>query len=91
MFRVLVLPAGEARGAGAERQTGQAALFTASGSAYDSPRIISELWAEGRPVSGNTVAKIMAGLGLQGRAPRAPRACIRRSAGEDHLDAPLNP
>jgi hypothetical protein len=45
-------------------------FFNASGRDYDSPRITLDLWAEGWQVSQNTVAQIMAELGLQGRRRR---------------------
>ncbi|MEU2248143.1 IS3 family transposase [Streptomyces sp. NPDC019224] len=43
-------------------------FFTGSGGTYGSPRITLDLWAEGWQVSVNTVAEIMAELGLQGEA-----------------------
>jgi transposase InsO family protein len=45
-------------------------LFDASGGTYGSPRITLDLWAEGWRVSVNTVAKLMAELGLAGRTPK---------------------
>ncbi|MEV6841356.1 IS3 family transposase [Streptomyces sp. NPDC051133] len=43
-----------------------------------SPRITLDLWAEGWQVSENTVAKIMAELGLQGRKPPCRRRSLTR-------------
>ncbi|MFF3159771.1 hypothetical protein [Streptomyces sp. NPDC057910] len=37
-------------------------FFHASGDTHGSPRITLDLWAEGRQVSVNTVAEVMAGL-----------------------------
>jgi len=45
-------------------------FFDASGATYGSPRITLDLWAAGYRVSENTVAKLMAQLGLAGRRPR---------------------
>jgi len=53
-------------------------FFIASGSTYGSPRITLDLWAEGWQVSENTVAKIMAELGLQGRKPPRRRRSLTR-------------
>ncbi|MGW9032505.1 IS3 family transposase [Streptomyces sp. NPDC055722] len=53
-------------------------FFNASGRTYGSPRITLDLWAEGWQVSQNTVAEIMAGLGLQGRKPPRRRKSLTR-------------
>ncbi|MFE5588610.1 IS3 family transposase [Kitasatospora sp. NPDC056531] len=70
-------------------------FFTASGDTYGSPRITLDLWAEGWQVSENTVAKIMAELGLHGRKPPRRRRSLtrqgKRKAARDlvhrHFDA----
>lgn len=53
-------------------------FFTESGGTYGSPRITLDLWAEGWKVSVNTVAEIMAELGLQGRKPPRRRSLTRQ-------------
>lgn len=53
-------------------------FFRASGDTYGSPRITLDLWAEGWQVSVNTVAEIMADLGLQGRKPPRRRRSLTR-------------
>jgi putative transposase len=53
-------------------------FFRASGETYGSPRITLDLWEEGRQVSVNTVAEIMAELGLQGRKPPRRRKSLTR-------------
>lgn len=53
-------------------------FFRLSGETYGSPRITLDLWAEGWKVSVNTVAEIMAGLGLQGRKPPRRRKSLTR-------------
>jgi putative transposase len=69
-------------------------FFTASGGTYGSPRITQDLRAEGWTVSVNTVAELMAELGLQGRKPNRRRSLTRqgkRRAASDqvwrHFDA----
>jgi putative transposase len=52
-------------------------LFDASGKTYGSPRITLDLRAEGWQVSVNTVARLMADLGLAGRIKRR-RHCLTR-------------
>lgn len=55
------------------------AVFDASGGTYGSPRVALELWAAGWRVSVNTVAKLMAELGLAGRPlPRRRRSLTRQ-------------
>ncbi|MEU2718801.1 IS3 family transposase [Streptomyces sp. NPDC007205] len=56
-------------------------FFNASGRTYGSPRITLDLWAEGWQVSQNTVAEIMAALGLQGRKPPRRRKSLTRANG----------
>ncbi|MEU8924287.1 IS3 family transposase, partial [Kitasatospora sp. NPDC048545] len=53
-------------------------FFAMSGSTYGSPRITLDLWAEGWQVSENTVARITAELGLQGRKPPRRRRSLTR-------------
>ena len=49
-------------------------IFDASGGTYGSPRVTLELWAAGWQVGENTVAALMARLGLAGRMPpKRPR------------------
>jgi putative transposase len=55
------------------------AVFDASGGTYGSPRVALDLWAAGWQVSVNTVAKLMADLGLAGRPlPRRRRSLTRQ-------------
>ncbi|MCX5420898.1 IS3 family transposase [Streptomyces sp. NBC_00114] len=53
-------------------------FFDRSGRTYGSPRITLDLWEEGWQVSQNTVAEIMAELGLQGRKPPRRRRSLTR-------------
>ncbi|MCY0946460.1 DDE-type integrase/transposase/recombinase [Streptomyces antarcticus] len=53
-------------------------FFREWGDTYGSPRITLDLWAEGWQVSVNTVAEIMADLGLQGRKPPRRRRSLTR-------------
>ncbi|WP_406735515.1 IS3 family transposase [Streptomyces sp. NBC_01108] len=53
-------------------------FFDRSGRTYGSPRITLDLWEEGWQVSRNTVADIMAELGLQGRRPPRRRKSLTR-------------
>ncbi|WP_370270829.1 IS3 family transposase [Streptomyces sp. V4I8] len=53
-------------------------FFRRSGNTYGSPRITLDLWSEGWKVSQNTVARLMAELGLQGRKPPCRRRNLTR-------------
>ncbi|MDQ0958100.1 transposase InsO family protein [Streptomyces sp. B4I13] len=53
-------------------------FFDRSGRTHGSPRITLDLWEEGWQVSENTVAEIMAELGLQGRKPPRRRRSLTR-------------
>jgi putative transposase len=53
-------------------------LFAASGQTYGSPRIHQDLVAEGWRVSVNTVAELMAELGLSGRKPPERRGSTKQ-------------
>jgi putative transposase len=53
-------------------------FFRRSGNTYGSPRITLDLWSEGWKVSQNTVARLMAELGLQGRKPPRRRRNLTR-------------
>jgi putative transposase len=53
-------------------------LFEASGETYGSPRITLDLRAEGWQVSVNTVARLMADLGLAGRVRRRRHSLTRQ-------------
>ncbi len=52
-------------------------IFDASGGTYGSPRVTQDLHAAGWRVSENTVAKLMAALGLAGRKPKRRRNLTR--------------
>jgi transposase InsO family protein len=63
-------------------------IFAESGGTYGSPRVALDLWAEGWRVSVNTVAQIMAELGLVARVRRRRRSLTkpgRRAAARDHV------
>jgi putative transposase len=53
-------------------------VFDDSGGTYGSPRVTLELWAAGWKVSENTVAQLMAELGLAGRKPKRRRSLTRQ-------------
>ncbi|NES14599.1 IS3 family transposase [Micromonospora sp. PPF5-17] len=53
-------------------------VFDASGGTYGSPRVTQELRAAGWRVGENTVARLMAELGLAGRAPKRRRGLTRQ-------------
>ncbi|MGJ3558507.1 IS3 family transposase [Streptomyces sp. INA 01156] len=53
-------------------------FFDRSGRTYGSPRITLDPWEEGWQVSQNTIAEIMAELGLQGRKPPRRRRSLTR-------------
>jgi transposase InsO family protein len=55
------------------------AVFDASGGTYGSPRVTLDLRAAGWRVSENTVARLMAELGLAGRAPKPRRRSLTRA------------
>lgn len=54
------------------------AIFDASGGTYGSPRVTQDLWADGWQVGENTVAKLMADLGLAGRKPKRRRSLTKQ-------------
>ena len=56
-------------------------LFAAHRGTYGSPRITADLRAEGWQVSENTVAKVMAKLGLAARRPRRRKSTTRQGRG----------
>src|SRR5262245_645033 len=63
-------------------------IFDASGGTYGSPRVTLDLWAAGYRVSENTVAKLMAELGLAGRKPKRRRSLTKagkRSVAPDRV------
>jgi putative transposase len=53
-------------------------IFDASGGTYGSPRVTQDLHAAGWRVGENTVAKLMAELGLAGRPPKRRRNLTRQ-------------
>jgi putative transposase len=53
-------------------------IFDASGGTYGSPRVTLELWAAGWQVGENTVARLIAELGLAGRKPKRRRSLPRQ-------------
>jgi putative transposase len=53
-------------------------IFDNSGGTYGSPRVTLDLHAAGWQVSENTVAKLMAELGLAGRTPKRRRSLTRQ-------------
>jgi transposase InsO family protein len=53
-------------------------IFDASGGTYGSPRVTLDLHAAGWQVGENTVARLMAELGLAGRAPKRRRSLTRQ-------------
>lgn len=55
------------------------AVFDASGGTYGSPRVTLDLRAAGLRVGENTVARLMAELGLAGRAPKPRRRSLTRA------------
>jgi transposase InsO family protein len=81
------LTARQARRAELADRIGQ--LFDASGGTYGSPRITLDLWAQGWQVSVNTVANLMAELGLAGRQPAKRRRSLtragKRPTARDHV------
>jgi transposase InsO family protein len=52
-------------------------IFDASGGTYGSPRVTLDLHAAGWQVGENTVARLMAELGLAGRPPKRRRSLTR--------------
>jgi putative transposase len=53
-------------------------IFDDSGGTYGSPRVTQDLWAAGWRVGENTVAGLMAELGLAGRKPKRRRSLTRQ-------------
>ncbi len=53
-------------------------IFDDSGGTYGSPRVTQDLWADGWQVGENTVATLMAELGLAGRKPKRRRSLTRQ-------------
>jgi transposase InsO family protein len=68
-------------------------IFDASGGTYGSPRVTLELWAAGWQVGENTVAALMAQLGLAGRKPKRRRSLTKqgkRPVAPDRVDRQFN-
>jgi putative transposase len=68
-------------------------IFDASGATYGSPRVTLELWAAGWQVGENTVAALMAQLGLAGRKPKRRRSLTKqgkRPVAPDRVDRQFN-
>ena len=63
-------------------------LFTAGGGRCGSPRITADLKDAGWAVSVNTVAKVMAELGLAARRCRKRRSLTRQGKGRRYARAP---
>lgn len=64
-------------------------IFDASGGTYGSPRVTLDLHAAGWQVGENTVARLMAELGLAGRRPKRRRSLTRqgrRPVAPDRVD-----
>ena len=64
-------------------------IFNASGGTYGSPRVTLDLWAAGWQVGENTVARLMAELGLAGRRPKRRRSLTKqgkRPVAPDRVD-----
>ena len=64
--------------ADAELTTKITEIHATSGGTYGSPRVTLELWAAGWQVGENTVAGLMAELGLAGRKPKRRRNLTRQ-------------
>jgi putative transposase len=69
------------------------ASFDDSGGMYGSPQVVLDLWVAGWQVSENTVARLMAELGLVGREPTRRRSLTRqgkRKAAPDRVRRQFN-
>jgi putative transposase len=67
--------------------------FDDSGGTYGSPRVTQDLWAAGFTVGENTVAGLMAELGLAGRKPKRRRSLTKqgkRKAAPDRVRRQFN-